>query len=251
MIEKEKIIQQLMNLNEYEIPLFFLRFDASEIPAIDVMNNKKEYIYRQVELLKDFELDLLYNDIIKTQSNKTFSEGLDLTSSSKKPPKIFISHSYNDKCYITKLVSLIEHMGIKSESLFCSSATVYGVPLGTDIYECLKEQFNKYNIHVIFLLSKNYYNSPDALNEMGAAWILQSRETTILVPGFNHNDIKGVVNKNAIFIKLDEDNKTLRHRLNEFYDDIIEEFELPKLASSKWEEYRDDFIDDINHVAGE
>lgn len=248
-MQKEKIIQQLMKLNEYEIPLIFLKYDAPKIPAIEVMNNKREYICRQVELLKDFELELLYDDIIKVQTNKSSSEELELNSSSIKSSKIFISHSSEDKNYISKFVLLLERMGIKSESLFCSSDSIYGVPLGTDIYEYLKEQFNKYNLHVVFMLSTNYYGSPAALNEMGAAWILQSRETTILLPGFTHDDIKGVMNKNAIFIKLDEDNKNLRHRLNEFYDEIIEEFALPKLASSKWEEYRDEFIDDINQVA--
>ena len=245
-MEKEKIIHQLMSLSEYEIPLFFSRFDTAKIPAIEVMNNKKEYICRQVELLKDFELELLYDDIIKVQTNKTFSEELALNSSSIKPSKIFISHSSDDKYYIEKFVLLLEHMGIKPEYLFCSSDSTYGVPLGIDIYEYLKEQFNKYNLHVIFVLSKNYYNSPAALNEMGAAWVLQSRETTILLPGFDHNDIKGVMNKNVIFIKLDEDHRNLKNRLDEFYADIISEFDLPKLAESKWGQYRDYFVDDIS-----
>lgn len=247
MLERDYLIQQLMNFSEYEIPLFFLRFETADTPAIEIMNNKKKYIYRQINLLKDFELELLNDDISKIQTNRTQFKSLDLgANSDNKSPKIFISHSSVDKFYIKQLVLLFEQMGIKPESLFCSSDSTYGVPLERDIYEYLKEQFNSYNLHVIFVLSKNYYNSPDALNEMGAAWILQSKKTAILLPGFGHNDIKGVVNRNTINIKLDDDNRTLKSRLSEFYDNIILEFGLQKLASSKWEQYRDDFIDRVN-----
>lgn len=249
-MKREEIVQRLSRFNEYEIPLFFLRFDTANIPAIEVMNNKKEYIVKQVDLLTDFELELLYDDIIKTPVNKIFSGELNLNSSNGKPSKIFISHSSKDKDYIDKLVMLLQHMGIKEEFLFCSSNPRCGVPLGVDIYEYLKEQFISYNLHVIFVLSKNYYNSPAALNEMGAAWILQNRKTTILLPGFSDNEIKGVMNKNEIFLKLDEDNKDIRQRLNQFYDEIILEFMLPNLNLSKWEQFRDVFIDDIIQVAG-
>lgn len=246
-MERDNIMQQLMNFSEYEIPLFFLRFEAADTPAIEIMNNKKEYISRQINLLKDFELELLNDDINKIQTNRKHFKRLDLDANcDTKPPKIFISHSSVDIFYIKTLVLLFEQMGIKPESLFCSSDSTYGVPLGRDIYEYLKEQFNCFNIHVIFVLSENYYSSPAALNEMGAAWILQNKKTTILLPGFNHNDIKGVVNRNTIYIKLDDDIRALKSRLNEFYDNIMLEFGLQKLASSKWEQYRDDFIDRVS-----
>ena len=57
MLERDSIVRQLMNFSECEIPLFFLRFEAADTPAIEIINNKKEYIYRQINLLKDFELD--------------------------------------------------------------------------------------------------------------------------------------------------------------------------------------------------
>lgn len=247
MLERDNIIQKLMNFSEYEIPLFFLRFEAADTPAIDIMNNKKEYIYQQINLLKDFELELLNDDISKIQTSRNQFKSLDLGASSDiKSPKIFISHSSVDIFYIKQLILLFEQMGIKSESLFCSSDSTYGVPLERDIYEYLKEQFNSFNLHVIFVLSENYYSSPAALNEMGAAWILQNKKTMILLPDFNRNDIKGVIDRNTINIKLDDDIRTLKSRLNEFYDNIILEFGLQKLTSSKWEQYRDDFIDRVN-----
>lgn len=247
-MEKEKIVQLLMRFDEYEIPFFFLRFATAKIPAIEVMSDKKDYINRQVDLLNDFDLKLLYDDIIRTPANKSFSEELDLDSSCIKPSKIFISHSSEDKEYIAKLVALLDHLGINRESLFCSSAPIYGVPVGTDIFKYLKEQFNSYKLHIIFVLSENYYNSPVALNEMGAAWILQSRETTILLPGFSENDIKGVLDKNKMVIKLDEDYITLKNKLRQFYDRIFSEFEMPKLSEDIWEQYRDEFIENVTKV---
>lgn len=247
MLERDSIVRQLMNFSECEIPLFFLRFEAADTPAIEIINNKKEYIYRQINLLKDFELELLNDDINKIQNNRKQFSDLDLDAcSSIKPPKIFISHSSLDSFYIKQLVLLFEQMGIKSESLFCTSDSTYGVPLEEDIYGYLKKQFSNFNLHVIFVLSKNYYSSPAALNEMGAAWILQNRKTVILLPGFDYSDIKGVVNTNTINIKLDEDERTLKDRLSQFYESIILEFGLQKLTSSKWEQYRDDFIGRVN-----
>lgn len=71
-------------------------------------------------------------------------------------------------------------------------------------------------------------------------------KTVILLPGFDYSDIKGVVNTNTINIKLDEDERTLKDRLSQFYESIILEFGLQKLTSSKWEQYRDDFIGRVN-----
>ena len=40
------------------------------------------------------------------------------------------------------------------------------------------------------MLSKNYYNSPACLNEMGAAWVLKSDYQSILIPPFDFENIK-------------------------------------------------------------
>lgn len=61
-------------------------------------------------------------------------------------------------------------MGLKESQIFCSSASGYGIPLDEDIYEYLKKQFfDEFDLHIILILSNNYYESVASMNEMGAA----------------------------------------------------------------------------------
>ena len=156
--------------------------------------------------------------------------------------KIFISHSSKDKAYADALVELLEHLGFDENNLFCSSIFGYGIPLGEDIYEYLKNQFNTYNLHVIFMLSENYYKSIACLNEMGAAWILHNSYTTILLPGFTFEEIKGAVNPNQISLKLDGDLDEVKERLGQLKNNFQKTFGLNPISDIRWEKKRDDFI---------
>lgn len=168
----------------------------------------------------------------------------------EKPVKIFISHSSHDIAFVKPLVELLEYIGLTADNMFCSSVAGYNVPLDNNIYGYLKEQFQNYELRVIFVLSENYYNSPASLNEMGAAWILQHRYTSILLPQFNFGDIKGVIDQMRISIKLDSEKDELKARMNEFRDTLVEEFGLKVSSSSQniWERHRDEFIDKVGSV---
>lgn len=82
-----------------------------------------------------------------------------IISIKKSDPKVFISHSSEDKKYAQALVKLLETIGLDNHSVFCSSVPGYGIPLGKDIFEALTEEFNEHALHIIFLLSENYYKS--------------------------------------------------------------------------------------------
>lgn len=114
-------------------------------------------------------------------------------SHSTMKPKIFISHSTKDKEYAKAFVDLLSAIGLDSEQLFCSSLPAFDIPVGNDIFDYLLKQFSAYHLHMVFLHSANYYASPIALNEMGAAWALRSEYTSFLLPGFNFEDMKAVV----------------------------------------------------------
>lgn len=168
-----------------------------------------------------------------------------------KPPKIFISHSSKDKRYIKALHELFEDIGLDKTQMFCSSIPEYGIPLDEDIYEYLRSQFDEFNLHVIFVLSKNYYESTACLNEMGAAWILQNSYTTILLPKFKFSEIDGAVNPRKIGLKLDSDKHETKTRLNQLRENLVTEFELPYGNDSKWERHRDEFFDKIKNIMEE
>ena len=163
----------------------------------------------------------------------------------QKKTKVFISHSSEDQSYVWRIVDFIESIGLRNEQIFCSSVPGYAIPLNEDIFEHLKKQFQDFNIHVIFILSKNYYESVACMNEMGAAWVLQSKYTTVLLPGFDFDEIKGSINPRQIALKLDSDKMDIKEKLDQLKDMLISEFTLKPLQGVRWESKRDTFIMNI------
>lgn len=159
------------------------------------------------------------NKYYPTESKSTVNDN-DKTKEVIKSPKIFISHSSLDKDYVSDIVELLEDLGIRGNQLFCSSIPGYGIPLDEDIYDYLKQQFQEYDLHIIFVLSDNYYKSPACLNEMGATWVLQKRYTTILLPGFDFKEVKGAIDPTKIAIKLDGDSLDVKEKLGQLKDSL-------------------------------
>lgn len=166
----------------------------------------------------------------------------------QKSPKIFISHSSQDKEYVTCLVDFLEDIGLTENQLFCSSVPGYGIPLDEDIYDYLKQQFQEHDLHVILVLSDNYYQSVACMNEMGAAWILQSKYTTILLPGFEFKEVKGAINPRKIGLKLDSDPIEVKEKLGQLKNVLTQEFGLAHISDVRWERKRDTFIDTITQL---
>lgn len=159
--------------------------------------------------------------------------------------KIFISHSSKDLKYAKALVTLFERIGIHEEEIFCSSVPEYGVPNGENIHTYLAHQFNDYNLKLYYLLSENYYRSPDSMNEMGAAWIQNNEYSLILLPGFEFDQIKGFIDRYKAGIKLDANIVEVKSRLGQEKDRLINAFHLPNLSMDKWERIRDEFIEEV------
>lgn len=101
--------------------------------------------------------------------------------------KVFISHSSSDKIFGDALVFLLKGLGLSKSQLLYTSNDVYGIPLGKNIFQYLRENI-EYDVHMVFLLSQNYFNSVACLNEMGAAWMAKNDYTIIGTPGFDFND---------------------------------------------------------------
>lgn len=163
----------------------------------------------------------------------------------EKSPKVFISHCSKDKDYVLSIVELLEDIGLSQEQLFCSSVPGYGIPLDEDIYDYLKKQFDEHNLHVFFILSDNYYQSVASMNEMGAAWILQTKYTTVLLPNFEFKEIQGAINPRKIGLKLDGEETEVKEKLGQLKDALVQEFHLSDLPSVRWERKRDAFISSI------
>lgn len=97
--------------------------------------------------------------------------------------KIFISHSSKNADYGNALVNLLIGIGISGDQITFTSNDAYGIPIGQNIFDWLKNQIIE-KPYVLYLLSPDYYKSVACLNEMGAAWIIENKHTMIFTPNF-------------------------------------------------------------------
>lgn len=157
--------------------------------------------------------------------------------------RLFISHAGKDKKIVTEFVELLYSMGLTSDDMFCSSIPELGIPFGNNIYQYLRNLIDGEEICTFFMLSENYYNSPDCLNEMGAVWVKQKEYVTFLLPGFKSSQIRGVIDPRDIAIEFEEKND-LRKKLNDLKEKIQKDFQL-NINVNRWEFCRERFINSI------
>ena len=186
-----------------------------------------------------------------TESAKNYLEKKDKVTNGgnrmEKQVKIFISHSSDDVKYVRRIVEFLEDLNVPEDGIFCSSIPEYGIPGGEKIFDFLRGQFDTYDLHVIFVLSKNYCKSIASLNERGAAWVGRNEYTVLLLPHFPYSEIKGVLDPREIATKID-DESTINIRLSELRDKILSEFALNKINENKWERVRNSFIADMLEI---
>lgn len=168
------------------------------------------------------------------------------TLSSSKTPMVFISHSSKDKPFVEALVSLFEDLGMTPENLFCSSIPEYGIGISQNIFDVLRNLFMEHDLFVIFVHSPRYYKSSVSLNEMGAAWVLRTNFCSFLTKDMDFSKMNGVINGNAISIKVDADDAPAR--LSELKKILIKILSLPTIDDNKWERKRNNFIRLANSI---
>lgn len=154
--------------------------------------------------------------------------------------KLFISHSSQDAKVVTAFVNFMLTIGLKSEDMICTSVPSTKIPNGEDIFDYLNKTLND-EIFVLFFLSDNYYSSPVCLNEMGAAWVRKADSLNFLLADFDFSDIRGVVNKNKVGIKLGTCDAMSKVSLNEFKETLISLFGIT-INQNVWELARDNFL---------
>lgn len=194
-------------------------------------------------------------DLLKSQSNDTIikiakdlkielpfiQESQQEKQSINMKKKIFISHSSKDMEIVEKLIDTLEAIGVRSELIFCSSFEGYGVPLGDNFLETIKQELNS-NILVLFVLSKNFYSSVISLCEMGATWVKTNEHIPILIPPFDYKDVKGVFpNTHGMIINEKAKLNSLKEKVEAF-------MELPITNFNAWERKRDNILNDINRI---
>lgn len=159
-----------------------------------------------------------------------------LDSEDKPLSKVFISHASADSHLVEEVIEILETIGLESNQIFCTSFEGYGIDLGANFLDKIKEELSSDSL-VIFILSENFYKSPVCLCEMGATWVLAKEHIPMIIPPLDYSDIKGVIPLSQ-GLKINETMK-----LNSLKDKLENDFYLNnKLSSSTWERKRDRII---------
>lgn len=191
-----------------------------------------EGIIESLELLED-------NDVtVEKEANNHQDIATELKHKSK---KVFISHSSDDKNFAEALVDLLNVMGFKQEEIFCSSVPGYWIGNGKDFLYEIKTHFINYDLFVIFIHSPRFYNSHISLNEMGAAWALQSEYCSFLTNDMEYDKMDAVVTSHEIAIKVNTDET--QSRLNDWKLRILEWFGKLDIDANIWERKRNAFLE--------
>ncbi len=166
------------------------------------------------------------------------------SESDKRPAKVFISHSSEDKAFAKALLNLLKTIGIdKKESVTCTSEEGYGIKIGRNWDKELKRCFTDYRVYVIIIHSSHLYVSPVSLNEMGAAWVQECPIFSFLVKGFNESSMKGVLTGSHQGVLVGR--KDITPDLDQLKNDLVQLFGIETLSEKEWTKARAEFIKTI------
>jgi len=185
-------------------------FDAkAELAAYDLIERQNKLSWK---LTKDGYEAVKLGGYIEWRKAKGLDNEIELENlkaGKSSIMKIFISHSSKNTNYGQALVELLTGIGIKSDQIIFTSNTAYGIPIGQNIFNWLKNRINE-KPHVIYLLSQEYYSSIACLNEMGAAWVIENEHTMIFTPNFeldSHEFHNGVLDPREIGFYIDNEER--------------------------------------------
>lgn len=163
----------------------------------------------------------------------------------KKQPKIFISHNSKDGDYAAALVNMLSALGIDEENdIFCSSVPGCGVEFGTSFLDAIREQYEKYELIMIFIHSPRYYQSHISLCEMGAAWIMKSEHRSFLTADCEFDMLDAVIPPTITAFKAGQE--STYPLLFDFKEFIEAKFGLKPKGPKRWESIKDAFINTVS-----
>lgn len=161
------------------------------IPSAHVYNDAKQDLERVVSkgvsILKAILLQVRLDNDLDTQQE---SSGTVIEIPSTGSPKLFISHSSKDKSIISRFVEQILQLGlgIQDEDIVYTSEEVFGVEPGENIVKFIKDNIGAVSV-VLLMVSQNYKKSEVCLNEMGAAWVLNKKCISVLLPDVDFSQV--------------------------------------------------------------
>ena len=152
-------------------------------------------------------------------------------------PKIFISHSSDDRKVVDAFVKEILLLGCKFREcdIFCTLDST-AIKTGEIFRDKIIDNMNKLD-YILLFISANYKSSEVCMNEMGAAWAFKEKRVLPLVfPGikFSQMGFLNVVKQGAML--------TDRAKLDELYAELCTKYNMAEDWRS-FNKYKDDFIE--------
>ena len=207
----------------------------------------RDLIQRQYAVLQSYIVAKLSE--FKRQGTKIDRNVGDMTlktlCTEEKDPVIFLSHRSSDKKYGDALEKLLVGMGIKNHQLIYTSHPLHKIPLDSNIYDYLRENIGR-RTFVIILWSNEYLESPTCLNEMGAAWVMQTDYTNVYTPTFSFGNPKYhecAVDTRKMGAVLNGD-QHCKASMIEFKNKIAKMFDL-QVDEQTWTYLLDEFVKDV------
>jgi hypothetical protein len=136
---------------------------------------------------------------------------------------------------------MLHVIGIERGRIFYSSAHGYGMGLGQNFIQRLKEELSG-EVLVIFLMSDNFFDSTMCMCEMGATWVMTKEHVPILIPPFDFNKVKGVF-PNTQGMKISD-----RMAFTELAELLMEYFGMEPFKHLHWERDRNRICDRIDEL---
>lgn len=223
--------------------LFLQLSDEQVIPFLENLSiriNEGLETVKGIENEFEKELGIEENKDIPIPTNNNNSKD------NMRKPKIFISHKTEDIKYAKALVDMMVKIGVQYDDIFCSSLPGCGVIFGKGILSAIREQYDEYELLVLFIHSPRYYSSPVSLNEMGAAWILKSEHRSFLTSDCSFDMLNGVITPDEAAFRAGQENTY--HLLHDFRHMLEQFFHLRPVNDAVWEGVKREFEECVSKL---
>lgn len=177
-------------------------------------------------------------------------EALSLNIEGKeKNKKIFVSHSSKNRNITDKFVELLKVIGVRNEQIYYSSYEETGVNFLQDCFERINQEFNNNELLVLFMISREFYNSKICLAETGATWVSTANSyIPVIIPPYDYSNIGGVINATQAAITLID--KDISTKLEKFKKDIEGFLEIEnQIDAEEWIRKKEKFIENVSDIA--
>ena len=138
----------------------------------------------------------------------------------KKKVSIFISHSSKDAKVIKSFTDKILQLALKinRDDIFCTSIEECSIVSGEDFRKVIKEKLQNAT-HVVQIITWDYKKSEVCMNEMGAAWVLNSKVKPFIIDPVDYESV-GFINSPNQLLKLNQKQDLLKF-IDEMKNDLI------------------------------